>query len=105
MIERGSLVQMVNMDYEYGTGFNKDWLEGAVGVVTDYHKVTNINYGYVSEICCIKFITPVVSLKGNLLTHYSGIRVENLREIIRVPITTPIEREPIISQELIKDDK
>lgn len=100
MIQKGSLVQMVDMDYEYGTGFDKYWLEGAVGVVTDYQKITNINDGYISELCCIKFITPVVSLGGFPITGYSGIHVQNLVEIERVPIMTPIIRKPIIlSQE------
>ena len=100
MIQKGSLVQMVDMDYEYGTGFDKYWLEGAVGVVTDYQKITNINDGHISELCCLKFITPVVSLGGSPITGYSGIHVQNLVGIERVPIMTPIIRKPIIlSQE------
>lgn len=94
MIQKGSLVQMVDMDYEWGTGFNKYWLEGAVGVVTSYTKVTNINDGHVSEICTIKFLTPVVNLVGVSLTHYSGIQVLNLIELERVPIIRKAIKSP-----------
>ncbi len=95
MIQEGSLVQFVNMDYEYGTGFNKFWLEGAVGVVTKYTKVTNINDGHISELCTVRFLTPVVSAKDTPLTSYSGIHVQNLVEIERKPITTSFTREAI----------
>lgn len=99
MIEKGSLVQMVEMWDEYPFGWDKSWLNGAVGVVTDYKKITNINDGHVSELCNIKFITPVVNVKDEPLTCYYGIHIQNLKEIVREPITTPIVREPIISQE------
>lgn len=100
MIQKGSLVQMVEMWDEYPFGWDKSWLEGAVGVVTDYKKITNINDGQVFEMCSIRFITPVVNVKDEPLTVYTAIHVQNLVEIERVPIMTPIIRKPIIlSQE------
>ena len=88
MNEKGSLVVFKDMEYEVGTGFHKPWLNGAVGVVSHYTKVTNVNDGHVSEICMVKFITPVFSTKGNPITSYGGINVKNLKEIERKPITT-----------------
>lgn len=88
MIEKGSLVVFKDMDYEVGTGFYKPWLNGAVGVVTHYTKVTNVNDGHVSELCRVKFITPIYSVKGNPITHYFGINVRNLEEIERKPISS-----------------
>lgn len=87
MIEKGSLVVFRNMEYEVGTGFHKPWLNGVVGVVTKYTKVTNVNDGQVNELCVVKFITPVYNVTGSLLTHYFGINTLNLEEIERKPIS------------------
>ena len=45
MIEKGSLVKLVGMECEVGTGFNKEWQNDAVGTVVRHTKVSNIYTG------------------------------------------------------------
>ena len=98
MIEKGSIVKLIEMWDEYPFGWDKSWLEGAVGIITDYKKITNINDGHINELCTLDFITPVVSINNNPIKSYC-IHTQNLQEIIREPIMITVEREPIISQE------
>lgn len=88
MIGKGSLVKLVHMEQEYGTGFNKAWLNDLVGTVLRYSKVVNVNDGRVSEICTVKPIVPVLSVKGNPVGWLTGINVKNLEEIDRTPVKT-----------------
>ena len=86
MIEKGSLVKLVNMEHEYNTGFNKSWQNGMVGTVTKYIKTTNISNGKTSELCNIKLLIPYLSNKGNPVKWLNSIDVRNLEEIERIPI-------------------
>ena len=99
MIEKGSLVKLVGMEYEEGTGFNKEWQNDAVGTVIRHNKVTNINTGKSVEICSIQLLVPILSVRGNKITQISGVRSENLEEIVRVAIPTPFNRVPIIKED------
>lgn len=99
MIEKGSLVKLVGMECEEGTGFNKEWQNDAVGTVIRHNKVTNLNTGRSVEICSVQLLVPFFSVKGNKITQVTGIRSENLEEIERVAIPTPFNRVPITKED------
>lgn len=86
MIEKGSLVKLVDMEYVWLGNHNKRWMNGLVGTVVKYTKVTNVNDGHVSEICSVDLLVPFLSVKGNPVKWVCGIYVENLEEIKREPI-------------------
>jgi hypothetical protein len=86
MLQEGSLVKLVGMEYDYTSPYsNHKIYNGSVGTVIHYNKVTNINYGYVTEICMVDLIVPVLSLQGNPI-RWVVCDGRNLVEIERVPI-------------------
>lgn len=87
MIERGSLVKLVKMEYEYNTGFYNPWKNGLVGVVTKYTRVVNVNNNRVTILCNLKLLVPYLSAKNNPINFMVAVDERNLEEVVRQPIT------------------
>lgn len=84
-MEKGSLVKLVGMDYEYSTGFDKSWMEGAVGTIVRYDEVTNVNYGNKSVLCIVNLLVPFLSVTGEKI-EWVTVNGRNLKEIHREAI-------------------
>lgn len=87
MLQEGLLVKLVGMEYDYTLPHSNHTIyNNSVGKIIKYNKVTNLHSGFVTEICMVDLIVPVLSVQGNPI-KWVCCDGRNLEELVRVPIT------------------